>query len=68
MLASFTDIEKNLLYGQSRPIAEKNNCSQKYVKMILENERSINTNLAKKIYNDLKTLVEFLKPKDTADV
>lgn len=63
MIASFSDNEKTLLYGQSSKLAAKHGCSSKYVKMIINGERNINFPLAKKIYADLKSLVELLSPK-----
>ncbi|PCI11901.1 MAG: hypothetical protein COB73_00930 [Flavobacteriaceae bacterium] len=62
MLASFTEYEKDLLYGKTKPLADKHKCSPKYVKFIVMNERNINTKLAKEIYEDLKALLKIYKP------
>lgn len=68
MIASFTEQEKITLYGQSRNISIKHNCSKKYVNMIINNERNITTNLAKLICEDLRSYLEFVNPKPIANV
>ncbi|MEH6407190.1 MAG: hypothetical protein V7767_07920 [Leeuwenhoekiella sp.] len=64
MVAEFTQNEKNLLKGHGQSIARKHKCSQKYVRYIILGQREINTELAKKVYTDCKTLAEFLTPKE----
>ncbi|MAG87260.1 hypothetical protein [Zunongwangia profunda] len=64
MKAEFTENHKTLLKGHLFSIARKHNCSRMYVKMILDGDREINTDLAKSVYDSLKNLAEFLKPED----
>lgn len=63
MIASFTDNEKKILKGQKPALAKKHGCSERYVKMIIDGQRNINTALAKKIFADINTLVDLLTPK-----
>jgi hypothetical protein len=63
MIASFTDIEKKILKGQNPALAKKHGCAERYVKMIIDGDRKINSQLSKKIYNDLLQLIELLSPK-----
>ena len=63
MVASFSEVEKTILNGQSPKIAAKHGCSSKYVKMIINGDREINFPLAKKIHADLLALIELLSPK-----
>ena len=63
MKASFTDQEKTLLKGHKASIARKHKCSTMYVGLIIEGQREINSDLAKKIHSDLKQLAEFLTPQ-----
>jgi hypothetical protein len=63
MKAEFTEIEKIILKGQSAALARKHRCSNMYVLYILKGEREINTELAKKIYKELKHLAKFLTPQ-----
>jgi len=60
MVASFSDDEKTILYGQSSKLASKHGCSSKYVKYIINGQREINFPLAKKIYTDLLALIQLL--------
>jgi hypothetical protein len=62
MVASFSDYEKKLLYGQSSKLGAKHGCSEKYVKFIINGDRKINFPLAKKIHADLLSLIELLSP------
>lgn len=62
MVAEFTPDEKKLLDGQGGSIARKNNCSHKYVRLIIEGERNIESSLSKNIHQDCKALIEFLTP------
>jgi len=63
MIADFTDNEKTLLKGHLSGIAKKHNCSVMYVELIVKGKRNIDTPLAKKIYQSLKDLAEFLTPE-----
>lgn len=63
MVASFSDSEKKILKGQKPALAKKHGCSERYVKMIIDGDRNINTPLAKKILDDINTLVDLLSPK-----
>ena len=60
MRASFNAAEKKLLQGQSNKLAQKHGCSRVYVRFIIQGERDINTELAKKIYEDLLKLIDLL--------
>lgn len=68
MTVQFTDIEKKLLEGQSGGLARKHNCSHKYVRFIIQGERNINTDLAKKIYEDCKAIIALLSPKPPKEI
>lgn len=63
MVASLSDSEKKTLKGQNPALAKKHNCSERYVKMIIEGDRKLNTPLAKRIFEDLQTLLNVLSPK-----
>ena len=63
MRAAFTAKEKIILQGQSSKLAAKHNCTQTYVNLIIRGEREISTDLSKKIYQDLKSLIELLSPQ-----
>lgn len=60
--AEFSNEEKKTLKGQSEKLASKHGCSGKYVFLIINGERNINTPLAKKIYKDLNELLTFFSP------
>lgn len=62
MRASFTPDEKKLLQGQSSKLANKYNCSQAYVNMIIRGQREVNSELAQKVLSDLKNLINLLSP------
>ena len=62
MVASFSEYEKTLLYGQSLKIATKHGCSNQYVYLILNGKRELNFPLAKKIHADMLALIALLSP------
>lgn len=62
MVADFTVNEKKLLEGKGAGLARKHDCSQKYVRYIIEGERNIDTDLSKKIYEDCKAIIELFTP------
>jgi hypothetical protein len=62
MRASFTPEQKKLLQGQSGKLANKHNCSQTYVNLIIRGEREVNSELAKKVLQDLESLIILLTP------
>lgn len=65
MIAKFSDDEKTLLKGKASSLANKHECSNKYIHYIINGVREVNSELSKKIYADLKALVELLTPETT---
>lgn len=64
MVASFSESEKKILKGQSSKIAQKYNCTQRYVNYIINGDRNINNELSNNIFNDLNAVVHLLRPKN----
>ena len=62
MVATFSENEKKLLKGQSSKIADKHNCTSRYVGYIINGQRNIDNELSSKIFNDLNTIVHLLRP------
>lgn len=62
MRASFTASEKKLLQGQANKLAFKHNCTKTYVNYIISGEREVNSELSKRLHQDMKSLIELLTP------
>lgn len=44
-------------------LADKHNCTDTYIRLVLRGEREENTDLAKAIIEDAKLMLEILEPK-----
>lgn len=61
---SFSQAEIKILTGKMSAIARKHGVSHVYVRDIMYGNRKVKTELAKKIFSDLKVVAEFFMPKE----
>lgn len=66
MKAEFTEIEKETLKGKIRSLARKHGVSNTHIHNIVSGKTEIKTDLALKIYDDLKHVAEFFQPKNAS--
>lgn len=61
-MQNFTNEELKILRGIHTVLGRKYSKSGKYVSLIAQGKREANTDVAKNILNDLKTILNILKP------
>ncbi len=64
-MQNFTNEELEILRGLFSVIGRKYDKSGKYVSLIAQGEREVNTKVAKNILSDLKSILKILKPTNT---
>ncbi|WP_340075460.1 hypothetical protein [Leptobacterium sp. I13] len=58
MIANFTEEAQKILYGYGDWVGRKHQCSGQYVRLIIKGKRNVNTEKAKKIYQELIEIIE----------
>jgi hypothetical protein len=63
-MQNFTNDELKILRGVHTVIGRKYGKSGRYVSLIAQGDREVNTAVAKSILKDLQLILEILKPED----
>ncbi len=62
-MQNFTKEEQKILRGIYTALARKHRKSGRYVSLIASGDRDVNTKVAKLILEDLKSILEILRPQ-----
>ncbi|OED45709.1 hypothetical protein AB832_01275 [Flavobacteriaceae bacterium (ex Bugula neritina AB1)] len=63
-MQNFTNDELRILRGVHSVIGRKYRKSGRYVSLIAQGKREVNTRVAKLIFKDLRNILEILKPEE----